>query len=244
MGFLQPVIDVILHIDTFIDKQVGVLGPWIYVVFFVIIFMETGFVVTPFLPGDSLLFAAGAVAARPGNPLSIWILFFSMLIAGILGDSCNYWIGKRMGPAVLKRPDSKVFKREYLDKTHAFYHKYGGKTIILARFVPIVRTFAPFLAGVGTMDYRRFFTFNVVGAFAWVTSFLFAGYFFGRIPAVEENLSLTVLGVVVVTTIPIVWEAWRQRRAGKAGAVAAEVPEHSVEEIVAEFGDGEDGAGA
>lgn len=216
MDLLKTLLDIVLHIDTFIDAQVTMWGLWMYVVLFLVIFCETGLVVTPFLPGDSLLFAAAAVAARPGNALDVWVLFVVMVAAAILGDTVNYWIGAKLGPALLRKPDSRIFKKEYLDKTHAFFERYGGKTIILGRFVPFVRTFAPFLAGVGEMHYGRFLEFNAVGGVAWVGIFISAGYFFGRIPAVAENLSLVLLGVVLVTLVPIVFESVRSRRADAA----------------------------
>ena len=216
MHVLQMLADVLLHADVFVDKQVGVWGAWTYLLMFVVLFCETGLVVTPFLPGDSLLFVAGALAARPGDPLNIWVLIITMGAAAVLGDTVNYWIGATLGPRLLGRPDSRFLRREYLDRTHAFFERYGAKAIILARFVPIVRTFAPFLAGVGTMHYRRFLEFNVIGGAAWVLVFLLGGFFFGRIPAVRDNLTLVLIAVVVVTTIPIVVEYVRSRRAGRS----------------------------
>ncbi len=221
MDLIKILLDIVLHIDTFIDAQLAIWGVWMYVVLFIVIFCETGLVVTPFLPGDSLLFAAAAVAARSGSPLNIWILLVVLLAAAILGDTANYWIGAKLGPRLLRNPDSRIFKKEYMDKTHAFFERYGGKAIILGRFVPFVRTFAPFLAGLGEMHYQRFLEFNVVGAVAWVGLFVASGFFFGRIPAVEANLTLVLLGVVVLTTIPIVVEYFRTRHAdGKAAAAA------------------------
>ena len=216
MHVLQTLADVLIHADVFVDKQVGVWGAWTYLLMFVVLFCETGLVVTPFLPGDSLLFVAGALAARPGDPLNIWVLIITMGAAAVLGDTVNYWIGATLGPRLLGRPDSRFLRREYLDRTHAFFERYGAKAIILARFVPIVRTFAPFLAGVGTMHYRRFLEFNVIGGAAWVLVFLLGGFFFGRIPAVRDNLTLVLIAVVVVTTIPIVVEYVRSRRAGRS----------------------------
>ena len=221
MDVIKLLLDIVLHIDVFIADQIKFWGVWMYLVLFVVIFCETGLVVTPFLPGDSLLFAAAAVAARPGGPLNIWVLFVVLLGAAVLGDTANYWIGVRLGPRLLRNPDSRILKKEYLDKTHAFFERYGGKTIILGRFVPFVRTFAPFLAGVGDMHYRRFLEFNVVGAVAWVGLFVASGYFFGRIPAVEKNLTLVLIGVVIVTTIPIVIEYLRSKRADRRAAAAA-----------------------
>jgi membrane-associated protein len=225
MDLIKIALDIVLHIDVFIADQIKFWGVWMYLVLFIVIFCETGLVVTPFLPGDSLLFAAAAIAARAGGPLNIWVLFFVLLAAAVLGDTANYWIGAKLGPRLLRNPDSRILKKEYLDKTHAFFERYGGKTIILGRFVPFVRTFAPFLAGVGEMHYRRFLEFNLVGAVAWVGAFIGAGYFFGRIPAVEKNLTLVLIAVVVVTTIPIVVEYLRTKRADKRAAAAVGEPE-------------------
>jgi membrane-associated protein len=221
MDVVKILLDIILHIDTFISAQLTLWGAWMYVVLFLVIFCETGLVVTPFLPGDSLLFAAAAVAARSGSPLNIWLLLVVLIGAALLGDTANYWIGAKLGPRLLRNPDSRIFKKEYLDKTHAFFERYGGKAIILGRFVPFVRTFAPFLAGLGEMHYQSFLEFNVIGGAAWVGLFVGAGYFFGRIKIVEENLTLVLLGVIVVTTIPIVVEYVRSRRADSAAARAA-----------------------
>jgi membrane-associated protein len=220
MGIIHTVLNIVLHIDTFIDTQVGLWGLWMYPILFLVIFCETGLVVTPFLPGDSLLFAAAAVAARPiaGATLNIWVLLVVMMAAAVAGDTANYWIGAKLGPRLLKNPDSRILKREYLDRTHAFFERYGGKTIILGRFVPFVRTFAPFLAGVGGMHYRRFIEFNLIGGVAWVSMFIGAGYFFGRIPAVQNNLTLVLIAVVIVTTIPIAVEYVRSKRADAAAA--------------------------
>ena len=225
MDLLNTLLQIILHIDVFIDAQIKLWGLWMYVVLFVVIFCETGLVVTPFLPGDSLLFAAAAVAARAGSPLNIWVLLAVLVAAAILGDTANYWIGAKLGPRLLRNPNSKVLKKEYLDKTHAFFERYGGKAIILGRFVPFVRTFAPFLAGVGEMHYRRFLEYNAVGGVLWVGLFVGSGYFFGRIPVVEKNLTLVLVAVVVVTTIPIVWEYVRTRRADRAAAAKPASPD-------------------
>lgn len=216
MDLIKIALEIVLHIDTFIVHWVSIWGPWMYVALFIVIFCETGLVVTPFLPGDSLLFAAAAVAARPGAPLSIWILLLTMAAAAVLGDTANYWIGAKLGPRLLRNPDSRILRKEHLDRTHAFFERYGGKAIILGRFVPFVRTFAPFLAGVGAMEYRRFLEFNLVGGLAWVSLFLGAGYFFGRMPIVQENLTLALIGMVLITTVPIITEYVRSRRAPKA----------------------------
>jgi membrane-associated protein len=221
MEVLKTLIDLVLNVDVFIDAQLAIWGVWMYVVLFLVIFAETGLVVTPFLPGDSLLFAGAAVAARPGSPLNIWVLLAVFLAAAVLGDTANYWIGAKLGPRLLRNPDSRILKKEYLDKTHAFFERYGGKTIILGRFVPFVRTFAPFLAGVGEMHYRRFLEFNVIGALAWVGIFVGSGYFFGRQKWVVDNLTLALGIVIVVTTIPIVVEYVRTRRADRRAAQSA-----------------------
>lgn len=194
-------------------------GPWTYLLMFVVIFCETGLVVTPFLPGDSLIFAAAAVAASPQQSvLDPWMLLVVLIAAAITGDTANYWIGARLGPAALSNPDSRIFRREYLDRTHAFFERWGGVAIIMGRFAPFVRTFAPFMAGVGTMDYPRFLAYNAVGGIAWVSLFTGAGYFFGRIPVVEKNLTLVLTAMVAVTLIPIVWESVKKVGAKVSGA--------------------------
>jgi membrane-associated protein len=182
---------------------------WTYLILFLIIFAETGFVVTPFLPGDSLIFAAGALAASLGV-LNPWLLFGLLTVAAILGDSVNYAIGHAIGPRVF-REDVRFLKREYLDRTHEFYEKHGGKTIILARFMPIIRTFAPFVAGVGAMTYQKFITYNVVGGIVWVGLFTFLGYFFGNIPAVQHNFTYVILGIIFVSVLPPIYEVLRSR---------------------------------
>lgn len=220
MRTLAQVVDYLLHIDKHLDVLLLNYGSWFYGVLFLVLFAETGLVVTPFLPGDSLLFAAGALVAR-GKGLGIGWVFLILCAAAIIGDSVNYWIGHQLGPRLLKNPNSKVLKKEYLDRTHAFFTRYGGKTIVLARFVPFVRTFAPFLAGVGEMDYVHFITYNVVGGVVWVGVFLFGGYLFGGIPFVENNLVLVLVAVVVITTIPIVFEYLRQRGIARRAAAQA-----------------------
>jgi membrane-associated protein len=205
-------LDFLLHIDRFIDAQVALWGIWTYVAVFLVIFCETGLVVTPFLPGDSLIFAVAAIAARPDGPLNGWLLFLVLFAAAVIGDSVNYWIGDKLGPKLLRNPNGRILKKEYLDRTHAFFERYGAKSVILGRFVPFVRTFVPFLAGVGSMKYRKFLEFNIIGALLWVGLFTVAGYFFGRIPAVANNMTLVLIAVVVITTIPIALEAWKSRR--------------------------------
>ena len=207
-------IDLFLHLDDKLAEFITVYGNWIYLILFAIIFCETGLVVTPILPGDSLLFAAGAFAAKGAlDPVTLIVL---LSVAAVLGDAVNYSIGKFMGPKVLSS-NGRFLKREYLEKTHRFYERYGGKTIILARFVPIVRTFAPFLAGVGTMTYWRFASYNVVGGIVWVVFFVILGYAFGNIPIVEKYFEIVVIGIVFVSILPAVFEAWRARREAAAG---------------------------
>ncbi|WP_205953376.1 DedA family protein [Pantoea stewartii] len=215
MEFIHFVVDFILHIDVHLAELVAQYGIWIYAILFLILFCETGLVVTPFLPGDSLLFVAGALAALPGNDLNVHLMVTLLVIAAILGDAVNYTIGKLFGERLFSNPNSKIFRRSYLDKTHAFYARHGGKTIILARFVPIVRTFAPFVAGMGHMSYRHFALFNVTGALAWVLLFSYAGYLFGDLPVVQENLKLLILGIIVVSVLPGIIEIWRHRRQAK-----------------------------
>ena len=212
MEFVQLVIDFILHIDRHLAELTAAYGPWIYGILFLIIFCETGLVVTPFLPGDSLLFVAGAIATQ--DAMNIHLMVILLIIAAILGDAVNYSIGRFFGVRLFANPDSKIFRRRHLEITQTFYARHGGKTIILARFVPIVRTFAPFVAGVGRMTYRHFFSYNIVGALAWVLSFSYAGYFFGNLPVVKSNLSLLILAIIVVSVLPGVIEIWRSRRAG------------------------------
>lgn len=210
MEYISALIDFILHIDKHLDTIVGSYGGWTYLILFIIVFCETGLVVTPILPGDSLLFAAGAIAPRTGlNPV---ILFLLLAAAAILGDAANYAIGHFLGPKALSNPNSKIFKRQYLEKTERFYQKYGGKTIIIARFVPIVRTFAPFLAGVGTMSYARFALFNIIGGALWVACFIFAGYHFGALEVVRKNFTLVIFGIIFVSLLPALYEFIQARR--------------------------------
>lgn len=212
MEFIQALFDFILHIDIHLARLVAAYGMWIYAILFVIIFCETGLVVTPFLPGDSLLFVAGALCALPENSISIHLLVLILIVAAVLGDGVNYLIGRFFGHRLFNNPDSKLFKQSYLEKTHKFYEKYGGKTIILARFVPVVRTFAPFVAGMGRMDYKHFSMFNVTGGVVWVLVFAYAGYFFGGLPFVQENLKILMLVIIVLSVLPAVIEVWRNRK--------------------------------
>jgi len=215
---LKELLDIFLHLDTHLQTVIQHYGVWTYLILFFIIFCETGLVVTPILPGDSLLFAAGALAA--GGALEVFWLFGLLSVAAVLGDAVNYAIGHFMGPKVFSRQDSRFLKKEYLDRTHQFYEKYGGKTIIIARFVPIVRTFAPFVAGVGSMTYWRFASYNVIGGILWIAVCLFAGYAFGNLPIVKENFTLVILAIIFVSILPglIEWVRHRQQQAA-AGSV-------------------------
>lgn len=208
---MEFLLDFILHIDQYMISIVQVYRTWTYVILFLIIFCETGLVVTPFLPGDSLLFVGGAIAALPGMPIEVNILVLVLFLAAVLGDSCNYMIGHFFGRRLFNNSDSRIFKQSYLDKTHDFYKKYGGKTIIIARFVPIVRTFAPFVAGMGKMHYYYFMLYNLVGGALWVALFCYAGYFFGDLPFVQENLKLLIVAIIVISILPAVIEVVRAK---------------------------------
>ncbi len=224
--YISLAVDFVLHLDEYMALIIGQFGIWTYLILFVVIFMETGFVVTPFLPGDSLLFAAGAIAVV--SKLNPVMMFFILAAAAILGDTVNYWIGHFIGPRVFSGK-VRFLKKEYLDRTHAFYEKHGGKTIFLARFIPIIRTFAPFVAGVGKMSYGYFLTYNVVGALVWTALFIFGGYFFGRLPFVEENFSLVIIAIVLISVMPAVYEYVKEKRKGPEES--AKVSTSSAEEI-------------
>ncbi|CRL45740.1 Inner membrane protein YqjA [Sodalis glossinidius str. 'morsitans'] len=217
MEYIKFIIDFILHIDVHLAELVAQYGVWVYAFLFLILFCETGLVVTPFLPGDSLLFVAGALAALPSNGLDIHVMVLLMVLAAIAGDAVNYTIGRLFGEKLFSNPDSKIFRRRYLDKTHEFYARHGGKTIILARFVPIVRTFAPFVAGMGNMRYRHFALYNVTGGLMWVLLFSYAGYFFGNMPMVQQNLKWLIVVIILLSVLPGVIEVWRQRRMAANG---------------------------
>jgi membrane-associated protein len=216
MELIGKFIDILLHLDKHLGSIIQQFGIWTYLILFVVVFLETGFVVTPFLPGDSLLFAAGAFAAI--GAFDVGWLILVLIAAAILGDTANYWIGHYVGPKVFQKERSRFFKKEYLDRTHAFYEKHGGKTIIIARFVPIIRTFAPFVAGIGRMSYGRFIAYNVIGGIAWVVIFVIGGYLFGNIPVVKENFTLAILAIILVSVIPIVVEFVRHRRRSRTPA--------------------------
>lgn len=212
MEFLHFIVDFILHIDVHLAELVRDYGMWVYLILFLIIFCETGLVVTPFLPGDSLLFVAGALAAsNTTGDFNIIILNLLLIVAAILGDGVNYFIGRFFGERLFSNPNSKIFKQSYLEKTHQFYAKHGGKTIILARFVPIVRTFAPFVAGMGHMNYKHFASFNVIGGVVWVALFTLLGYFVGNIPWVQSNLKLLIVVIILVSVLPGVIEVVRNK---------------------------------
>lgn len=215
---MMELIDFILHIDEYLAVFINDYGIWVYAILFLIIFVETGLVVMPFLPGDSLLFATGMLAAQTNNDLNIWIVISLMLIAAILGDTLNYAIGKEVGYRII---DFKIFgkqpvKPEYIEKTHAFYEKYGSKTIVIARFVPIVRTLAPFVAGIGRMNYTTFLTYNVVGGIVWVVGITLAGYFLGNIPIIKDNFSKVVLIIIVLSVLPIIYSFIKEKYFQKA----------------------------
>lgn len=210
METLLTLLDVVLHLNKHLDKLVGQYGLWLYLILFLIIFAETGLVVTPILPGDSLLFAVGALCAS-GTTLRVELVMLLLTVAAILGDTVNYWAGHYLGERVFKEK-SRFFKKDYLDRTHAFYERYGGKTIIMARFVPIVRTFAPFVAGMGSMNYLTFMSYNVVGGIVWICSLTLAGYFFGNMKVVQDNFSLVILGIIFLSILPGIFEYVRERR--------------------------------
>ena len=202
---MEPVtllLDFMLHLDQYLSLLIQAFGLWTYVILFAVVFCETGFVVTPFLPGDSLLFAAGAFAGI--GSLDFAVLFVSLSIAAIAGDTVNYWIGHYIGPKIFKKRDVRFMKREYLDRAHRFYERHGGKTIFLARFIPVIRTFAPFVAGAGEMSYRRFVVYNVAGGITWVAVFLAGGFLFGNIPVVKENLALVIVAIIIVSFTPAI----------------------------------------
>lgn len=203
IDLLKSLFDFILHIDVYLQQWVTDYRTWTYLILVVIIFCETGLVVTPFLPGDSLLFAAGTIAAMHNQPLHIGLVIFLLICAAFTGDNTNYFIGRYLGLQVYEH-DYRFIKKEYLNKTHIFYEKHGGKTLIIARFMPILRTFAPFVAGVGTMRYIRFFSFSIIGNILWVTIFSLAGYYFGNIPLVKNNFTLAILGIIFVSLLPMI----------------------------------------
>jgi membrane-associated protein len=209
MELISKLIDLFLHLDKHLNEIIGQYGTWTYLILFLIIFCETGLVVTPFLPGDSLLFAAGAFAAL--GSLNVFWLFVLLSIAAIAGDTINYWMGHWVGPKVFYRENVRFLNKKHLERTHEFYERYGGKTIIIARFIPIIRTFAPFVAGIGSMSYGRFILYNVVGGVAWVAICVFAGYYFGNLEIVKRNFSLVIIAIVLISVVPMAIEYIRHR---------------------------------
>jgi len=214
MDLIRLVIDFVLHLDVHLDEIIRNYGAWTYGILFGIVFLETGFVVTPFLPGDSLLFAVGTFAAR--GSLDLYTAMLLLSIAAVLGDTVNYWIGAWVGPKVFHGESSRFLNREHLRRTHEFYERYGGKTIIIARFVPIIRTFAPFVAGIGTMSYVKFIAYNVIGGVGWVVSITLAGYFFGNIPVVKNNFTFVIFAIIIISMLPGVIEYIRHHRRSRA----------------------------
>lgn len=213
MEQIKFLIDFILHIDEHLTSIIAQYGTWTYAILFGIIFVETGLVIMPFLPGDSLLFAAGAFASR--GALNPWVLTVLLTIAAVIGDTVNYWIGRYFGPRAF-RENSKLLNKRHLERAQEFYNRHGGKAIVMARFVPIVRTFAPFVAGVGAMDYPKFLFYNVAGGILWITLFVWLGYFFGNIPAVEKNFELVIFAIIGLSVIPMILEYWKERKRSRA----------------------------
>jgi membrane-associated protein len=210
MPLISRIIDFVLHLDKHLSSLIQTYGTWTYLLLFFVIFLETGFVVTPFLPGDSLLFAAGTFAAT--KALNVVWLVVVLSAAAILGDTANYWIGFFVGPKVFSKEKTRFFKKEYLDRTHRFYEKYGAETIIIARFVPIIRTFAPFVAGIGRMSYWKFISYNVIGGIGWVILLVLGGYLFGNIPFIRKHFGFVIIAIIIISTIPAVVEFFRHRR--------------------------------
>lgn len=208
MDTLYYIIDFVLHLNHHLSEIINYFGNWAYAVLFLVVFAETGLVITPFLPGDSLLFAAGALSALEGVTLNVHILVLVLFVAAVIGDTCNYWVGHYFGEKLFSK-DAKILKQSYLDRTHNFYEKYGGKTIIIARFVPIIRTFAPFVAGAGSMTYSKFMFYNVIGAAIWVVSITYLGYYFGNIPIIKDNFAIVVIVIIILSIIPAIFEVVR-----------------------------------
>jgi membrane-associated protein len=215
MEFIKSLIDHFLHLDAQLGEVIQNYGVWTYTILFLIVFCETGLVVTPFLPGDSLLFAAGAFAAR--GDLNVLLLFATLCVAAIVGDTVNYWIGHYIGPKIFHKENVRFLNKKHLERTHGFYERYGGKTIIIARFIPIIRTFAPFVAGIGSMSYWRFIAYNIIGGLLWVSVCVFGGYFFGNLEIVKRNFSLVMLAIVLISLLPIIIEFARQRFGPRKG---------------------------
>ncbi|NCS80653.1 MAG: hypothetical protein AUJ54_08600 [Ignavibacteria bacterium CG1_02_37_35] len=215
MEIIQNLIEIFLHLDKHLGELTAQYGTFTYAILFLVIFAETGFVFTPFLPGDSLLFAMGTLAAL--GSLNVYFCFFLVVVAALSGDNVNYWVGHFLGAKILKKNDGRFIKKEYLDKTHAYFEKYGGKTIIIARFVPIVRTFTPFTAGIGRMNYLKFITYSITGALLWSGFLIFAGYYFGNLPFIKQNFSLAILTVIFISILPALIEIIRAKFISKPG---------------------------
>lgn len=215
MEFISQVIDIFLHLDAYLNTWAAVAGPWLYVGLFAVIFCETGLVVTPFLPGDSLLFACGALAASAHSSINLFILIPVVFLAAALGDFCNYEIGKWLGPKVFTQQHTRFLNKNHLLQAHQFYEKYGGKTIVLARFIPIIRTFAPFVAGIGKMTYLRFASYNLIGAALWVLLFILGGYYFADLPIVKTRFHYVIVAIIFISVLPAVIEYWRERNKKK-----------------------------
>jgi membrane-associated protein len=213
MQFISKLIDIVIHLDKHLSALIQNYGLWTYLVLFVVIFCETGLVVTPFFPGDSLLFAAGSFASL--GALKVGWLFLILAAAAVIGDTVNYWIGHYVGPKAFHKEKARFFKKEYLERTHQFYEKYGGKTIIIARFIPIIRTFAPFVAGIGKMTYWKFISYNVIGGVGWVAIFVFGGYFFGNIPVVKRNFTIVIFAIIFISILPGIIEYFRHKKKAK-----------------------------
>ncbi len=209
---MRKLFDIVLHLDRYLNGWAADFGGWLYVLLFAVVFAETGLVVTPFLPGDSLLFAVGALSATEGSPINVWLVGLALTVAAIAGDAVNYAVGRKLGPRVFSSQTSRLLNRQHLMRAQAFYARHGGKTIILARFIPIIRTFAPFVAGIGEMSYARFALYNVSGAIAWVWSFLLLGHQFGELPFVKKNFTYVIFAIIIVSVIPAVVEFIRARR--------------------------------
>ncbi len=216
LDMVRDFIHVVLHLNDYLDGWVRDFGAWMYLAMFAVIFCETGLVIMPFLPGDSLLFALGALCARPESGLELAVLAPILLVAAIAGDQLNYVIGRKIGPKIFHSETSRFLNKQHLVRAQAFYEKYGAKAIVIARFAPILRTFAPFVAGIGQMKFGRFVAYNVAGGVAWVMSFLLAGYFFGQVPAVKRNFHIVIIAIIVISLMPVAYEWWKARRAAAA----------------------------
>ncbi len=210
MEFVLQIAKFFLHLDEYLGIIISAVGPLTYLILFAIVFVETGFVIMPFLPGDSLLFVSGALSGT--GHLNAFLVYITLFLAAVIGDTVNYWVGHHIGPRVFSKENSKIFKKEYLERTREFYEKHGGKAIVLARFIPIIRSFAPFVAGVGKMHYKTFLIYNVSGAFVWVTLFVFGGYFFGGLPLIKENFHYSVFIIIALSFVPILVEYINHKR--------------------------------